>query len=587
MAENKPAHAALLEDYKYEPLDDRQMRLVHLYPTRRDGLMYCTIEHVSIDDNPSFEALSYTWGTSAEQFHIQVGVSVLSIGENLAMALRTLSSMDKLRIIWVDAICIDQSNASERNHQVRFMKDIYTRASSVLIWLGEAADGSDALLDYLDTLDASSALTEHRAWIGYDENQSWDKRVSFQQPPVPQESVDALLCRPWFGRVWIQQEAAVNVHTKVQCGSKVVTWDQLFSLVWEYQRLSGEGFAKDQFSIDALWSSVLITLIQSYRYPDRSTLLLNILRDCTYAGATDPRDRIFGVQNLARDPDLNKLLLEPDYNNDVLVVYTELAKRYLTTQGPFILGWAGRNNQCFHELPSWAPDWTIKNIELPSVIYKAAGDTESICIIKERVGKSILLTNGIIISSIAHLGKEAAMPPYHGLLDNSNLLLKLRKCIQECISLRDDSMKGSVGNANSGDIWRALAVDSTRSWTRLGSTYAIDLVKFSDWLAESDDVVSSDTPDAFLEYLEILNIRGIFIYRRFAIDSKGNMCIVPFSAEQNDKIVVISGLSIPLVIREKVAGEFEIIGECYLHGYMDGEALNGDGRTKFTQLVFI
>jgi hypothetical protein len=439
-------------------------------------------------------------------------------------------------------------------------------------------------LDYLDTLDASAALVEHRAWIDYDEEWSWDKGVSFQQPPVAQESVDALLCRPWFGRVWIQQEAAVNAHTKLQCGSKVVTWDQLFRLVWDYQKPSGEGFAKDQFSIDALRSSVLITLIQSYRYPDISTLLLDILRDCTYAGATDPRDRIFGIQNLARDPDLDKLLLEPDYNDDVVVVYTKLAKRYLTTQGPFILGWAGRNNQYFPELPSWAPDWTIKNIELPSVIYKAAGDTESKCVIEERDGKSILLTDGMIVSSITHLGKEAAMPPYHGQLDNSEIFLKLRKSLQECISLRNDPARNSDGDANN-DIWRALAVDSTRSWTRLGSTYADDLIKFSDWLASSDGTIPPDTPSAFLEYLEILNIRGIFIYRRFAIDSEGNMCIVPFSAEQNDRIVVISGLSIPLVIREKVAGEFEIIGECYLHGYMDGEALNGDGQTKFTQLA--
>jgi hypothetical protein len=356
MGENKATRAPSLGDYKYEALEKRQIRVVHLYPTKGSGLMYCTIERVSIDDNPTFEALSYTWGTSPGRYQIQVGASVLSIGKNLAVALRTLSSGDKLRTIWIDAICIDQSNAAERNHQVRFMKDIYTRASSVVIWLGEAADGSDALLDYLDTLDASSALVEHRAWIDYEEEWSWDKGVSFQQPPVAQETVDALLCRPWFGRVWIQQEAAVNAHTKVQCGSKTVTWDQLFSLVWDYQKPSGEGFAKDQFSIDALRSSVLITLIQSYRYPDISTLLLDILRDCTYAGATDPRDRIFGIQNLARDPDLDKLLLEPDYNDDVVVVYTKLAKRYLATQGPFILGWAGRNNQYFPELPSWAPD---------------------------------------------------------------------------------------------------------------------------------------------------------------------------------------------------------------------------------------
>jgi hypothetical protein len=133
MEENKATHPVPLGDYKYEALEKRQIRVVHLYPTKGSGLMYCTIDRVSVDDNPTFEALSYTWGTSPERYQIQVGASVLSVGKNLAVALRTLSSVDKLRTLWIDAICIDQSNAAERNHQVRFMKDIYTRASSVVI----------------------------------------------------------------------------------------------------------------------------------------------------------------------------------------------------------------------------------------------------------------------------------------------------------------------------------------------------------------------------------------------------------------------------------------------------------------------
>jgi hypothetical protein len=108
---------------------------------------------------------------------------------------------------------------------------------------------------------------------------------------------------------------------------------------------------------------------------------------------------------LARDPNLDKLLLEPDYNADVVTVYTDLAKRYLATQGPLILSWAGRNNQRFQELPSWVPDWTIKNIELPSVIYRAAGDTKSGYKLEHRDGKDVLLVSGLVISTIAHLSE--------------------------------------------------------------------------------------------------------------------------------------------------------------------------------------
>jgi Heterokaryon incompatibility protein (HET) len=45
--------------------------------------------------------------------------------------------------IWIDALCIDQQNNSERNHQVRVMGKIYEMAIEVLVWLGCSADNPD------------------------------------------------------------------------------------------------------------------------------------------------------------------------------------------------------------------------------------------------------------------------------------------------------------------------------------------------------------------------------------------------------------------------------------------------------------
>lgn len=74
------------------------------------------------------------------------------------------------------------------------------------------------------------------------------------------------------------------------------------------------------------------------------------------------------------------------------------------------------------------------------------------------------------------------------------------------------------------NLWITLAVDSTQSWTRLGRTYSDDLITFPEWLCTYQKVITADIS----EYLEILNVRGVFVFGRFAVDDKGNMCIFPY-----------------------------------------------------------
>ncbi|KAK0634143.1 heterokaryon incompatibility, partial [Immersiella caudata] len=82
-----------------------------------------------------YDALSYTWGNLAKTHEMKIGDASLPITTNLYMALRELRRKHTLTL-WVDAVCIDQSNCQERNHQVRMMRRIFSNASSVIVWLG-------------------------------------------------------------------------------------------------------------------------------------------------------------------------------------------------------------------------------------------------------------------------------------------------------------------------------------------------------------------------------------------------------------------------------------------------------------------
>jgi hypothetical protein len=139
-------------------------------------------EYMALLDTPvpRFWALSYTWGTEMSKNLVTVNGHQLTITENLDVALRHLRDATESRILWIDALCINQEDIEERNSQIQLMSCIYGAAKQVVIWLGPAADGSDVLLDGL--VDGNIPDTK-AAVFGY--------------------YMYKLMSRPWWLRMWM------------------------------------------------------------------------------------------------------------------------------------------------------------------------------------------------------------------------------------------------------------------------------------------------------------------------------------------------------------------------------------------------
>lgn len=115
----------------------RQIRLLHLDCGEADQGLSCTMVVASLDDEPVYHALSYAWGdTSINRAAISVNNITLEIGRNLATFLRHIRSTKDILILWTDAICINQSDDTEKGHQVPLMGSIYSKTTSCLAWLG-------------------------------------------------------------------------------------------------------------------------------------------------------------------------------------------------------------------------------------------------------------------------------------------------------------------------------------------------------------------------------------------------------------------------------------------------------------------
>jgi hypothetical protein len=134
----------------YVALDStrKQIRLIHLASaSQAEDEITCSFSITSVEEEIGYEALSYVWGDENDRFPIKVEGCSVSITKNLYSALKYLRLENQIRILWIDALCINQSDIREREQQVAFMGLIYSRASLVVVWLGEAWFGSDLAMD--------------------------------------------------------------------------------------------------------------------------------------------------------------------------------------------------------------------------------------------------------------------------------------------------------------------------------------------------------------------------------------------------------------------------------------------------------
>lgn len=124
----------------YEPLLDRQVRVLRLLPGRGDEIVRCRLVAVDIDSNPTYEAISYTWGKARDVTKMILNGNICWRKLNLLECLQSLRQKSKTRLLWVDALCINQADTVEKSSQINLMPWIYRSAARTLIWLGKDAE---------------------------------------------------------------------------------------------------------------------------------------------------------------------------------------------------------------------------------------------------------------------------------------------------------------------------------------------------------------------------------------------------------------------------------------------------------------
>ena len=139
--------------YKYDILPNDSIRILSLLPGNRFAPLHCELHRADVPriirSGPTFEALSYAWGDGTLCQTLFCNNSIIKITQSLFDALIHLRHPEAVRTFWVDAVCIDQDHNDEKIEQIPHMKDIYQRASHIVIWLGLADKSTGRALDLI------------------------------------------------------------------------------------------------------------------------------------------------------------------------------------------------------------------------------------------------------------------------------------------------------------------------------------------------------------------------------------------------------------------------------------------------------
>ncbi|KAF4814340.1 Heterokaryon incompatibility protein 6, OR allele [Colletotrichum siamense] len=366
-------------EYGYSPLQSgRCIRAIHLLPSQSfDSQLQCYIREIDIDqeDALAFEAISYTWGEPifCRTLHVNRHDSCFRITQSLSDALRRFRLKDRPRILWADAVCINQNDDSEKSSQIPLMADIYRRAEGVLVWLGNDADAETA--------------TRTLSWLSRTVGPSLEE----DQEKALVTSLDALLQQPWFSRRWIIQEVVRNHDVEMHCGTRALSWTKLIAIISRLGKAIG---TKNQEAIDSviqmrnIWKRLVLLEDAGAGHS-----LLENFHAFSHFGCSDPRDRIFALAALSSDvsmttepkslktnayveselsafsiqpnPHERRFCIVPDYRKSVSQIYVSFAAEAVRNG---LLSWLlcrTWHRQPSDELPAWAPDWRISAPEKP------------------------------------------------------------------------------------------------------------------------------------------------------------------------------------------------------------------------------
>jgi hypothetical protein len=562
----------------------------------------CEVFEASLDDSPSYDALSYTWGlASCPHYPILLNGRTFLARENLWLALYQLQNTAEPVVIWIDAICIDQENTQERDHQVRMMKAIYEQANHVLVWLGPSYRQSKLAFQLV------CEIHDHRReddWV--------TQRLQLLDIPKCLKALGDLFSREYWKRIWIVQELTVAKRIIIKCGDDSIEGDVLLRVQEMILKNDNTNNLFGMLISDDLYTQSALKLrglseVQAWR-DDFLIKDLTLFHWALYhfdRQSTDPKDKLYGLLGLAST--LGKPSIEIDYSLPTAEVYKQFARNEILSSKQLHILPQVRPHLTTLDIPSWTPDWSLTNTNhffLQSVLetnfnFTASGETEAEATFL--TDKNVLITKGVMISSIEDFGepaitneeldlKMAAELFYNNwqLISTSSVDQQLNQEAFVRTLLCGKILEDRIGNETMPSFLRKLLGGFAELFKEMYPTRALDsvLVECANFIhaedrqvSEADNIPYDAAVNSSVWRSWVQSSVAMTWDRRFFIGSEDTMGMAPESSLEGDIICIPLGCPHPMILRQ-VDDHYIVVGEAYVDGYMYGKAMELLGQGK-------
>ena len=563
--------------YQYKELDStrNEIRLLRVQPGWLSEIS-CEIISTSLDDPEPYTAISYAWGDPEDTRTITIHEHAFPVTYSLYLALRRLRGAQEPITIWADAVCINQQDVRERNHQVQAMRKIYRKAHGVAVWLGPESSNSGQAVSLLYMLrEGKNSPTTIRSII-----QSPSNRHHF-------EALLALFEREYWNRLWVVQEVMHGKDIRVYCGRSSVSWDT-YTTASEILQHYGADLVRitgDLSTISSRYHSWVEALAKTGPRALRPATgafpgLFDALRYHRWKSCADPRDKVYGLLGIIPQYEREEIVV--DYNKSVVVVYINVVEHLLSTTRRMNIVCASIHypvRQSIERLPSWAPNWSNPSQREPlgyyNLNFSAAGITNATYAFSERRKK--LVVSAIPIASITVCGT-----PAHEIFSLDDILMAFFQWRMKFVAQfgYDDEIAHER-------FCRTLCCDRTaakmsapQDWMKwIYSAFGFRLAdRFPTLQLDAQLVSYANSPNALWEAVHGQSTFDQYIVtslvgRRFFITSSGELCLGSGAAKIGDIICIPLGCSTPVILR-KEDSEYFFVGDVYVDGYMYGKAID-------------
>jgi len=628
------------DDYEYMPLDmvADEIRVLLLTPSEdRSAPIVCHLAHCPLASEVTFVALSYIWGQDDTKAEIVLNGQKTLIRRSLEDVFRALRFPDKVTPLWVDAICINQADVVERNRQLPRMIDVYDHAAAVTSYIGGATDDDNDAIELIKELNMPMMRHNDRGeWHFGPWNVEHGKHWFGENPIGPARlsnmcvALYKFFMRPYFRRVWVLQELARASSPNVGVGDSFgLRFEQLDMAAYHLQDMlrSDPSLAGKMYEADSTLGKVDLyelafvrklfylrhlacngthpsTMIAQFaKIRDTAPAFLETLVLARDFQATDPRDKIYALWNLAQDK--VGLDFRMDYSKSMQETFIDFASAWIKQHRSLdIIAAVERTESSgnFYETgPSWCPDWSEPSAssclvrreripirmmpymdDLDGELYAADGGVR--CEAPNspvfEVDGDILLATGIVLDEIKLT------------FDNPPKISKMMR-FPDCDPESYHKFMYWVATIERYYATNSLTIynDPCRAATAM---FHGDLEAAWPPREENPHNVTDDYPSERYVCLPAASrhirfhapsyqradawdvVRSVIRGRVPFVSQSGYMGLAPTlvrKATTRWLLAVVATCSVPLLLRERDDGCFELHGTCFVQGWMEGEML--------------